>query len=373
MSKWKEYKLNEIAEIFDHKRIPLSTMERQKRKGIYPYYGASGIIDYIDDFIFDGEYVLISEDGENLRTRQSPIAFIAKGKFWVNNHAHVIKGKNNYLNKLIVYYFKNLNLNPFLTGAVQPKLNKTTLLSIPIYLPEDMSEQKAIASVLSSFDDKIDLLHRQNQTLEQMAQTLFRKWFIEEAKEDWEEGFLPDEFDFLMGHSPKGSSFNEYGFGIPMYQGNADFGFRFPKKRIFTTEPKRFAEKFDTLISVRAPVGEQNMALEKCCIGRGLARFRYKLNPNFYSYTYYKLKYLINKIKLFNDEGTVFGSISKGDFQKLEIMIPPIDIIEKFQQQVKPIDDKIIQNSLQIQTLKKLRDTLLPKLMSGEIRIKNAE
>src|SRR5690606_8958797 len=147
----------------------------------FPYYGASGIIDYVDDYLFDGEYVLISEDGENLKSRKTPIAFKASGKFWVNNHAHIVQGKKPFLNDLIVYYFKNLDLNEYITGAVQPKLNKANLLEIPFYLPKSEEEQKAIAEVLSSLDDKIDLLHRQNQTLESLAQTLFRQWFGREA------------------------------------------------------------------------------------------------------------------------------------------------------------------------------------------------
>jgi type I restriction enzyme S subunit len=203
-----------------------------------------------------------------------------------------------------------------------------------------------------------------------MAETLFRQWFVEEADESWEEGVLPDEFDFLMGQSPKGSSFNEDGIGIPMYQGNADFDFRFPKHRVYTTEAKRVAKKFDTLVSVRAPVGEQNMAFEECCIGRGVARFRYKADSSYYTYTYFKMRSLMNEIKQFNNEGTVFGSISKTDFQNLRITIPPKNLIEKFQRVVKPIDDRVIENTTQIRTLEKLRDTLLPKLMSGEVRVK---
>ncbi len=203
-----------------------------------------------------------------------------------------------------------------------------------------------------------------------MAETLFRQWFVEEAKEDWEEGVLPDEFDFLMGQSPKGSSFNEDGIGMPMYQGNADFDFRFPNRRVYTTEAKRLAQKYETLISVRAPVGEQNMALEECCIGRGVAAFKYKLKPEYYTYTYFKMRSLMDEIKQFNNEGTVFGSISKTDFQSLAITIPPQIIVDKFQNEVKPIDDKVIENTIQIRTLEKMRDTLLPKLMSGEIRIK---
>ena len=239
---------------------------------------------------------------------------------------------------------------------------------MPIYLPS-LEEQKRIAGVLSSLDDKIDLLHRENATLEQMAETLFRQWFVVEAKEDWEEGKLGDEFAFTMGQSPNGDSFNEEGIGIPMYQGNADFGFRFPTRRVFTTQPTRFAEVNDTLISVRAPVGAQNMATERCCIGRGVAAFRYKSNPSYYSYTYYKLKSLLEEIRQFNDNGTVFGSISKSDFENLDIMIPDDETIEMFQKQVKVIDDKIINNNNEIQTLIQTRDGLLPRLMGGEVKL----
>ena len=111
MGEWKEYTLLDFAEIHNQTRVPLSKMERAKRQGIFPYYGASGIIDYIDDFLFDGEFVLISEDGENLKSRQTPIAFKTTGKFWVNNHAHILKGKKDFHNNLIIYYFKNLDLN----------------------------------------------------------------------------------------------------------------------------------------------------------------------------------------------------------------------------------------------------------------------
>jgi len=253
-------------------------------------------------------------------------------------------------------------------SGVQVNLSTAAIKESIVLLPP-LPEQKAIASVLSSLDDKIDLLHRQNKTLEAMAETLFRQWFIEEAQEDWEESTLGDEFDFTMGQSPSGSSFNEEGIGVPMFQGNADFGFRFPKERVFTTEPTRFAKQFDTLISVRAPVGAQNMARKECCIGRGVAAFRYKKNSNFYTYTYFKLRSLMEEIKKFNDEGTVFGSISKSDFEVLTITIPPNELIEKYEQEASPVNDKAIMNCEQIQTLEKLRDTLLSKLMSGEARV----
>src|SRR5690606_41948681 len=122
-------------------------------------------------------------------------------------------------------------------------------------------------------------------------------------------------------------------------------------------------------ISVRAPVGEQNMANEECCIGRGIAAFRYKENPDFYTYTYFKMKSLMREIKEFNHEGTVFGSISKSDFENIEITIPSFEEVLKFQEEIKPLDDKVITNTKQIRTLENLRDTLLPKLMNGEVTI----
>ena len=123
------------------------------------------------------------------------------------------------------------------------------------------------------------------------------------------------------------------------------------------------------MISVRAPVGAQNMAEEKCCIGRGVAAFRYKKNSAYYTYTYFKMKSKMNEIEQFNHTGTVFGSISKSDFEEFAIVIPPKNTVDSFQKEVKPIDDKVIYNCKQIHTLEKLRDTLLPKLMSGEIRV----
>ncbi|WP_296277248.1 restriction endonuclease subunit S [Pseudomonas sp. UBA7530] len=253
-------------------------------------------------------------------------------------------------------------------GAAVPGFNLGQLRRMAISLPK-LEEQKAIASVLSNLDDKIDLLHRQNKTLETIAETLFRQWFVEEAQESWATGKLSDEFDFTMGQSPPGDSFNTEYIGIPMFQGNADFGFRFPKNRVFTTEPKRFAQPMDTLISVRAPVGAQNMANQECCIGRGIAAFRYRSNSNFYTYTYFKLRSLMTEIMKFNDEGTVFGSISKSDLETITSSIPTINFIERFENEAKPINDKIIRSCEQINSLEKLRDTLLPKLVSGEVRV----
>lgn len=375
MGEWKEYKLGEIIKIVGG-GTP-KTSECRYWNGNIPWLS---VVDFNNDrkYVYETEKHISVEGLNNSSTKilsKGDIIISARGTVGAmamlgkdmafNQSCYGIQPTKlvdrDYLYYLLFSSIQELKHNSH--GGVFDTITRDTFDTIEILLPS-LKEQKRIASILSSLDDKIDLLHQENKTLEAMAETLFRKWFIEDAKEEWEEGKLGDEFDFAMGQSPNGESFNNGGDGIPMYQGNADFGFRFPTRRIFTTEPTRIAEEKDTLISVRAPVGAQNMAIEKCCIGRGVAAFRYKKsNSAYYSYTYYKLKSLLNEIKQFNDNGTVFGSISKSDLVNLDIIIPNIDIIIKFQKTVKPIDDKIINNDREIRNLVTLRDSLLSKLM----------
>lgn len=144
---WELKTLSNAADLWDSKRVPLSKNDRSSRNGPFAYYGDSGIVDYVDDYIFDGEYLLISEDGENLRSRKTPIAFVARGKFWVNNHAHVLTGTNNVCNQHIMLLFRTLDINPYITGAVQPKLNQASLKQIPFLFSS--------RSILDRFTDSV--------------------------------------------------------------------------------------------------------------------------------------------------------------------------------------------------------------------------
>ncbi|WP_152056298.1 restriction endonuclease subunit S [Aliarcobacter butzleri] len=386
MNSWKECKLGDIAEILNHVRVPLSAMERAKKQGKFPYYGASGIIDYVDDYLFDGEYVLISEDGENLKSRKTPIAFKASGKFWVNNHAHIVQGKKPFLNDLIIYYFKNLDLNEYITGAVQPKLNKANLLEIPFYLPESEEEQKAIVEVLSSLDDKIDLLHRQNQTLESLAQTLFRQWFIEEAKEEWEIKFSDAPIQIIDGdrgnNYPKNSDFftNEYCLFLSARNVTKN-GFDFSDCQFITKERDELLRKGklsrnDVVLTTRGTVGNiayyhELIPFENIRINSGMVILRAdetKISPLYL--------YILMKSPLFcesvieHTSGSAQPQLPIRDLNNVSFILPPKNIYYKFMEQVKPIYSKVFNNQKQIQTLEKLRDTLLPKLLSGEVRVK---
>lgn len=386
MGEWREYSILDFAEIHNQSRVPLNKMQRAKKQGMYPYYGASGIIDYVDDYLFDGEFVLISEDGENLKSRQTPIAFKANGQFWVNNHAHILKGRKPFHNNLIIYYFQNMDLNPYITGAVQPKLNKANLLSVPIYLPEDEAEQIAIASVLSSLDDKIDLLHRQNKTLEVMAETLFRQWFVEEAQEDWETtiGELPiDVIDGDRGNNyPKNKELFNTGDCLFLSAKNVTTnGFNFNQCQFITSEKDSLLrsgklKRNDIVITTRGTVGniayyDDLISFSDIRINSGMIILRTEpsvLAPIFVfcliSSNYFKC--LIKN----QTSGTAQPQLPIRDFKQIEVLFPPKEKIDNLLTFAKPCLNKKFNNDSQIRTLEKLRDTLLPKLMSGEAQVK---
>ncbi len=384
-SEWKDYKLSDLMEIFGGGTPKTSVPEYWN--GDIPWLSVSDFNNG-KKYIYDAEKKItekglkesntkIIERGQiiiSARGTVGAVAMLARDMAF-NQTSYGLDANKTLTDNEFLYYLLKYNIPNFISssyGAVFDTITKETFNQITVSIPKPL-KQRAIASILSSLDDKIDLFHRQNKTLEQLAETLFRQWFVEEADESWETGTLEDEFDFTMGQSPPGDSYNEIGDGTIFFQGRTDFDFRFPKKRMFTTQPSRYAKKFDTLISVRAPVGDMNMAFEDCCIGRGLSAFRYKHNHDYYSYTYYKLRSLMQVIKQFEDSGTVFGSITKNDFKQFENTIPLNEVIEKFQVVIKPIDDKIFSNTKQINALTQLRDTILPKLMSGEVRVRMSE
>lgn len=283
-------------------------------------------------------------------------------------------------------------------GAIFNSLNCKDIPQFEIPIPS-LPTQRAIAHILGTLDDKIELNRKMNETLEAMAQAIFKSWFVDfdpvrarmdgkqpvgmdtetaalfpgefemvdghEVPEGWKVEPLSSSFSITMGQSPPGTTYNEIGGGAPFYQGRTDFGFRFPSVRIYCSAPTRFAEAGDTLVSVRAPVGDVNMAQEKCCIGRGVAAVRHKTGCR--SFTYYQMLSLKEKFEVFESEGTVFGSIGKTDFNSIECITPPPMVIKRFEDLIFPIDQTIENNEQQSRILIALSDTLLPKLMSGEL------
>lgn len=260
------------------------------------------------------------------------------------------------------YISQNLNT------TVQPTLNIKSLTNMPIPFYDTEYMEKTI-DLLSEIDDKITLNNKINENLEQQAQALYREMFLENQNITTVTKTLNSIAVITMGQSPSGKSYNEDGIGEVFYQGRAEFGTRFPTRRLFTTEPKRMAEAGDVLLSVRAPVGDLNVAYEKCCIGRGLAAVHSKIGNN--SFILYTMMASKPRFDVFNGEGTVFGSINRESLNTMPIEVPPMEMIVEFEDMAHPIDEMIRIRYEENCRLETLRDTLLPKLMNGEIDIED--
>lgn len=175
---WERKKISEISENLDSKRIPIT--KNVRKAGQYPYYGASGIVDYVEDYIFDGKFLLVSEDGANLLARTYPIAFIAEGKFWVNNHAHILSFKDETTMRFVELFFSNLDISSFVTGMAQPKFNQASLNNIEIPLPP-LPEQKRIVEELDTLSEKVrqlqEIYSKQIANCADLKQSLLQKAF----------------------------------------------------------------------------------------------------------------------------------------------------------------------------------------------------
>ncbi|ETJ96766.1 restriction endonuclease subunit S [Propionimicrobium sp. BV2F7] len=235
-------------------------------------------------------------------------------------------------------------------------LAESELVPLPARL-----EQQAIAATLGALDDKIESNQRKHSLLEQIA-------FAHYLSSSRRECHLFEVATLTMGSSPKGSTYNNHGDGTPFYQGVTDFGKRFPGQRTWTTDPIRFAEPNDSLFSVRAPVGRLNRAIEKCCVGRGVA----SIHSEFSSILFYALIDAQKKWDIYNAEGTVYGSINKNNLIALMLDWPEPTCLHELEASLSKIDLRILALHHESQNLALLRDTLLPELMSGRIRVAEA-
>ena len=288
------------------------------------------------------------------------------------------------------------------TGSVFSNVSASQLGSLP-YPNLTETTQRAIAHVLGTLDDKIELNRRMNETLEAMARALFKSWFVDfdpvrakmegcdtglpkdiadlfpdrlvtdsehgEIPEGWKTMSLGECYNLTMGQSPPGNTYNDHNDGLPFFQGRTDFGVRFPENRKFCTAPTRIAQPGDTLVSVRAPVGDINMAWERCCIGRGIAALRHKSGSSLF--TYYSVLAVQNKINFYEHTGTVFGAINRKQLEELTMSEPGPELVDAFDACATPVDIRIRSNVSESRTLTALREVALPKLISGDVRLRD--
>ncbi len=313
----------------------------------------------------------IAQLGRDMAFNQSCYGLSGKEKLLINDFGY-------YLLKSSI---TNIQANSH--GSVFDTITRNTFDNIDVSIP-DIQEQKSIASILSALDDKIEGNLQMNKTLEEMTMALYKHWFVDfgpfqdgefvatelgEIPKGWEVKHLKDFALLIMGQSPKSEFYNDNKEGLPFHQGVKDYGIRFPTDITYSTAGNREAAKGDILFSVRAPVGRLNVAKNKIILGRGLAAIRM---PQFNSFLFYALK------RMFTTEdsigsGTVFNSVNKSELENLKFVIPPEVQLLNFKNIVDPLDQQYFNNSTENQTLTQLRDTLLPKLISGEVLVKDVE
>lgn len=353
MSEWKEYKLGDFLDFGNGKVRP-------KSNGSVPVFGGNGVLDYCDKYNYTGETIVIGRVGAYCGS-----IYYENGPIWVSDNALVAKPKADYNIKFIYYFLLNLGLNQFAEGSSHPLLTQTLLNSIDVSITSEINEQLAIASILSSLDDKIDLLNRQNKTLEQLAETLFRQWFIEEADESWEEKSLldlVDLYDYMrkpLSSLERARMRNDARYP---YYGAATI-IDYINEYIFDGEYLLLAEDGTVQNDEGKPILQ--MTDGKFWVNNHAHIFRAKQPlTNFYLYIF------LNNLDITNIiTGAVQPKINQQALKSIKVIIPPLKRLKEYLVISNSFWDKIKVNKQQIQTITKLRDNLLPKLMSGEVRV----
>ncbi|MHB1479163.1 MAG: restriction endonuclease subunit S [Acidithiobacillus ferrooxidans] len=425
MNKWHSESFGDLTINFDSVRIPVKEADRQS--GPYPYYGASGVVDYTDNFLFDGEYLLIAEDGENLRTRNTPIAFIVNGKFWVNNHAHIVTGNDNADTRFLLYALLSLDISSYLTGSTMPKLTQGNLNNISLLVPP-LPEQRRIAHILGTLDDKIENNRKMAKTLEAMAQAIFQSWFVDfdpvRAKMAGESpesickrlkltpeilDLFPDRLvDSELGEIPEGWEVKTLGELVNMVKGRSyksdelsvsetalvtlksfarGGGYRVDGLKPYTgtykpeqlllsgdiliacTDVTQAAEVIGRPITIRKNARYHNLVASLDTIIVRSATL--SLNS---TYLYYlcATDLFVSHANTYVT-GTTVLHLGKEAIPSFKLAIPAHKLVDVFQKVAMPLLKQNEVAETENEHLESLRDTLLPKLISGEIRVPEAE
>ena len=367
---WTETTLGEVIELYDHKRIPLNTQQRSQRQGEYPYYGAARIIDSVDDYIFDGRYLLIAEDGSVSTTEGKAVLQLVKGKFWVSNHAHVVQGKSPISTDFLYFAMSNVVISGYITGTAQPKISQKNLKAIKLFLPP-LPTQRKITAVLSAYDDLIENNTRRIEILEEMAGAIYREWFVEFRFPGHEQvpmveselGLIPQGWEVvkteqIVKRVPSGKKYNqktvEQVGSVPVLdQGRSGIiGYH-------NDAPGVVASKDEPIIVFANHTCYQRVIQFPFSAIQNVLPFlpHPKKHRNIY-WLHWATKDLVD----FNDY--------KGhwpEFMSKELPLPPAAICEQFSELIKPMVQLTHSLGKRNQNLRQTRDLLLPKLISGEL------
>ena len=372
---WEVVSLNDGVIFLDHKRKPLKDEDRQKIQGSYPYYGASGIIDYVNDYIFDEELILIGEDGANIIDRSSRLVFLVNGKYWVNNHAHVLKAKANLNNYFLCEYLESLKYDKYNTGTAQPKLNKEIVSNIPIIKPP-LKEQEKIAEILTTWDEAISLHVKLIEEKEQLKIGLMQKLLSGEVRfsgfcDEWKKVKLGDICNITTGTS-KSQFIGEGDYYVIDMGSVSSTGNLIASKK--TALQKDLLQKGDLIMPKDDIGGGQiigKVALieedNKYILGDHVFKIVTKQNSRF-------LLYKINSFEVNNNlKRKVTGSaqlgLNKKNVEDLQIYLPSLPEQQRIAEVLSFADDAINLLKKELEELKQQKKGLMQKLLTGEVRV----
>lgn len=408
-SDWSYAKFGELTVNLDKRRKAVK--EPDRKPGPYPYYGASGVVDYVDGYLFEGPHLLIAEDGENLRTRQTPIAFMADGKFWVNNHAHIVVGNEKASTRFLLYALLGADISAYLSGAVMPKLTQANLNRIEVPCPP-RNLQDQIVEILGTLDDRITLLRETNKTLESIAQAIFKSWFVDfdpvrakmegrqpEGMDEDTAALFPDSFEESeLGLVPRGWNVGSL----------ADFAVLNPESWTAKKHPKtisyvdlantkdneiaavtefafdeapsrarRVLRAGDTIVGTVRP-GNRSFAFiyeptNNLTASTGFAVLRPIAAENTeFVYLAATQETSIEHLSHVADGGA-YPAVRPEVVLALSCIVPCRSVLQQFHAIATALLAQVAENQQQTQTISILRDTLLPRLISGQLRLPEAQ
>ena len=393
---WRINSIAECCEILDSQRIPLNSEERSKRLGEYPYYGANGIQGYVDDFIFDGDAILVAEDGGNFdQYAERPIAQWVTGKYWVNNHAHILRAKENDLDKWVFYSLVHKNILKFINGGTRAKLNQSDLREIQIYLPP-LPEQKKIASILTSVDEVIETTQKQIDKLQDLKKatmnelltkgighTEFKDSELGRIPKSWEVRTLGDFSEFRNGLN---FSQKNQGVGLKIV-GVGDFkNYEHPKySNLSEINPDGIIREDDYLkendfIFVRSNgnrnlIGRslyiKNIGAKKVSYSGFVIRcridFSKEITPDFCNCIF---KSSLFKKKIYDaGAGTNISNLSQELLSEIFLQFPPVEEQDKISKTLNSISKRIANWETKLSQTQSLKKSLMQDLLTGKVRV----
>ena len=385
---WKVIKVGEFCDILDNKRVPLSSEQRADIKGNIPYYGANGVVDYINDFLFDEELVLLAEDGGNFSEFETrPIAYMIDGKSWVNNHTHILRAKNGQ-NHFLFYNLVHKNITAFINGGTRAKLNRGELVKIPIPLPP-LKEQEKIADILSTSDAKIDAIASQIEKAETLKKGLLQKLLSEgighsefkdselgRIPESWEVVELNDLCSKIVGGGTPNSKIDDYWKNGTIYWATVKDmdNSKYLSKTQDTITDLGLKNSSANLIPANSIITATRMGLGRFFINTVdmainqdlkalIIKERYDKNFIFWS--------LVSKSDFILSLGT--GTTVKGirleEFKTIKFTIPPLKEQKQIADILSTADEKLEVLRAKKEKYETLKKGLLQKLLSGEVRV----